>query len=132
MFASATVTTPGKFTVKFEIHRTSILTGGNTILYSFKQHGVGAGSAFTTVQRGTGHLTLISANFIYWIEARSTVTISALFADPWRSRSTKVRDRIPARVCFYTEWAPVFFKSAGAPFLVCLLVWVFLKLFALK
>jgi hypothetical protein len=53
--------------VKFEIHRTNILSGGNDIIYSFNSNGVGAGSTFTTVSASPA-IDFDFSTYVYWIE----------------------------------------------------------------
>ena len=66
--------------VKFEIHRTSILAGGNDIIYSFNSNGLGAGSAFTTVSAAPS-IDFDFSNYIYWIEGTVFRDQAAQFAD---------------------------------------------------
>jgi subtilisin-like proprotein convertase family protein len=53
--------------VKFEIHRTHILNGGNDIIYTFNSNGLGAGSAFTSASTAP-NIDFDFSNYIYWIE----------------------------------------------------------------
>jgi len=66
--------------VKFEIHRTNILSGGNDIIYSFNSNGLGAGSAFTSASTAPA-IDFDFSNYIYWIEGTVYRNNSALFAD---------------------------------------------------
>jgi len=53
--------------VRFEIHRTHILNGGNDIIYSFNSNGLGAGMAFTTTSSAPS-IDFDFSNYIHWIE----------------------------------------------------------------
>ena len=66
--------------VKFEIHRTHILTGGNDIIYSFNSNGLGAGSSFTTVS-ALPSIDFDFSNYIYWIEGTVFRDQATQFAD---------------------------------------------------
>jgi len=66
--------------VKFEIHRTNILTGGNDIIYSFNSNGLGAGSAFTTVS-SMPSIDFDFSNYIYWVEGTIFRDQTIQFAD---------------------------------------------------
>ncbi len=66
--------------VKFEIHRTHILNGGNDIIYAFNSNGLGAGSAFTTVSAAPS-IDFDFSNYIYWIEGTVFRDQAAQFAD---------------------------------------------------
>jgi hypothetical protein len=66
--------------VKFEIHRTNIVLGGNDIIYSFNSNGLGAGSGFTTVS-ASPNIDFDFRNFIYWIEGTVFRDDAAQFAD---------------------------------------------------
>jgi hypothetical protein len=66
--------------VKFEIHRTSILGGGNDIIFTFNSNGLGAGSAFTTASLAPS-IDFDFSNYIYWIEATVYRNNAAQFAD---------------------------------------------------
>src|SRR6266487_309722 len=56
----------GKLT--FEIHSTTLATGGNTTEFSFDSNGIGAGLSFTTATF-TPAIDFDFANKVYWIEA---------------------------------------------------------------
>jgi hypothetical protein len=66
--------------VKFEIHRTHILNGGNDIIYSFNSNGLGAGNAFTTVSAAP-NIDFDFSNYVYWIEGIIYRDQAAQFAD---------------------------------------------------
>jgi subtilisin-like proprotein convertase family protein len=66
--------------VKFEIHRTHILSGGNDIIYSFNSNGLGAGNAFTTVS-ALPNIDFDFSNYIYWIEGIIKRDQAGQFAD---------------------------------------------------
>lgn len=66
--------------VKFEIHRTNILAGGNDIIFTFNSNGLGAGSAFTTASMAP-NIDFDFSNYIYWIEATIYRNDPGLFAD---------------------------------------------------
>ena len=66
--------------VKFEIHRTHILNGGNDIIYSFNSNGLGAGSVFTSVS-AMPSIDFDFSNYIYWIEATVFRDQTTQFAD---------------------------------------------------
>jgi hypothetical protein len=54
--------------VKFDIHRTNILTGGNVVIFTFDSNGTSTGSAFGTLMIAPS-IDFDFANNIYWIEA---------------------------------------------------------------
>lgn len=54
--------------VFFEIRRTNITSGGNTVIYTFNSNGRGAGATFTTASDSPS-MDFDFANNIYWIEA---------------------------------------------------------------
>jgi hypothetical protein len=66
--------------VQFQIHRSSILNGGNDILYTFNSNGLGAGPSFTTAT-ATPAIDFDFSNYIYWIEATIFRNSSSQFAD---------------------------------------------------
>ncbi|MCU1263814.1 MAG: hypothetical protein JWM21_132 [Acidobacteria bacterium] len=66
--------------VKFEIHRTSVLNGGNDIIYSFNSNGVGAGNAFTTVSAAPS-IDFDFSNYVYWVEGTIFRDQTTQFAD---------------------------------------------------
>jgi hypothetical protein len=67
--------------VKFEIHRTSILSGGgNDTIYSFNSNGLGAGSSFTSASTAP-NIDFDFSNYIYWIGAGVFRDQAAQFAD---------------------------------------------------
>ncbi|MCU1266309.1 MAG: Peptidase domain protein [Acidobacteria bacterium] len=66
--------------VKFEIHRTNILTGGNDIIYAFNSNGVGAGSSFTSLSAAPS-IDFDFSNYVYWIEGTIFRDQAAQFAD---------------------------------------------------
>jgi hypothetical protein len=66
--------------VKFEIHRSNILSGGNDIIYSFNSNGLGAGSAFTSASAAPA-IDFDFSTYIYWIEANIFRSSAAQFAD---------------------------------------------------
>jgi hypothetical protein len=66
--------------VKFEVHRTNILSGGNDIIYSFNSNGLGAGSAFTSISAAP-NIDFDFSTYIYWIEATIFRDQAAQFAD---------------------------------------------------
>jgi hypothetical protein len=53
--------------VKFEIHRSNIVTGGNDVIFSFNSNGLGAGNAFTTASIAP-NIDFDFGNYVYWIE----------------------------------------------------------------
>jgi hypothetical protein len=67
--------------VKFEIHRTNITTGGNSIIYTFSSDGLPGGSAFHTFSTAQPGLDFDFANNIYWIEATIFRSDPSQFAD---------------------------------------------------
>jgi hypothetical protein len=66
--------------VKFEIHRTNILTGGNDTIFNFNSNGIGTGNAFTSASFAP-NIDFDFANFIYWIEGTVFRDQAAQFAD---------------------------------------------------
>src|SRR6185295_11772045 len=66
--------------VKFEIHRTHILNGGNDIIYTFNSNGLGAGASFTSASTAP-NIDFDFSNYIYWIEATIFRSNPAAFAD---------------------------------------------------
>lgn len=66
--------------VKFEIHRTSILNGGNDIIYTFNSNGLGTGSAFTSISSAP-NIDFDFSNYIYWIEGTVFRSVATQFAD---------------------------------------------------
>lgn len=54
--------------VKFEVHRTHILSGGNDVIYTFSSDGQGAGNVFTSIAQ-TSAIDFDFSQYIYWIEA---------------------------------------------------------------
>lgn len=64
----------------FEIHRSSILGGGNDVIYSFNSNGLGAGNAFTTVSAAP-NIDFDFSTYIYWIEATLLRNSAAEFVD---------------------------------------------------
>ena len=66
--------------VKFEIHRTSILAGGNDIIFNFNSNGLGAGSSFTSASVAPS-IDFDFTNYIYWIEATVYRDQATQFAD---------------------------------------------------
>ncbi len=66
--------------VKFEIHRTNVVSGGNVILFTFNSNGIGTGNAFTTASFSPNIDFDFSTNF-YWIEATVFRDNAAQFAD---------------------------------------------------
>ncbi|HEV7473039.1 MAG TPA: carboxypeptidase regulatory-like domain-containing protein [Pyrinomonadaceae bacterium] len=66
--------------VKFEIHRTNILSGGNDVIYSFNSNGLGAGSAFTSASVAP-NIDFDFSTYIYWIEATIFRDQATQFAD---------------------------------------------------
>lgn len=66
--------------VKFEIHRTNIVAGGNDIIFTFNSNGLGAGSAFTTASLAP-NIDFNFGNYIYWIEGTIFRDQAGQFAD---------------------------------------------------
>jgi hypothetical protein len=66
--------------VKFDIHRTNIVTGGNDIIFSFNSNGLGAGIAFTTASIAP-NIDFDFSNYIYWIEGSVFRDDAGQFAD---------------------------------------------------
>jgi subtilisin-like proprotein convertase family protein len=66
--------------VKFDVHRTSILAGGNDTIFSFNSNGLGAGSNFTSASLSP-NIDFDFSNYIYWIEATVFRDQAAQFAD---------------------------------------------------
>ena len=53
--------------MKFEIHRTHILNGGNDTIFSFNSNGLGAGGSFTSASVAPA-IDFDFSNYVYWIE----------------------------------------------------------------
>jgi HYR domain len=70
----------GHARVKFEVHRTNILSGGNDVIYTFSSDGVGAGNTFTSVSQSPT-IDFDFSNYIYWIEATLFRDQAGQFAD---------------------------------------------------
>ena len=66
--------------VKFEIHRSNVLLGGNDIIFTFNSNGLGAGNAFTTASIAP-NVDFDFRNYIYWIEGTVFRDDAAQFAD---------------------------------------------------
>jgi hypothetical protein len=66
--------------VKFDIHRTNILAGGNDIVFAFNTNGLGSGLLFTTYTF-TPNIDFDFNNYIYWIEATISRDDASQFAD---------------------------------------------------
>ena len=66
--------------VKFEIHRSNIVSGGNDIIFSFNSDGLGAGNAFTTASLAP-NIDFDFSNYVYWIEGTIFRDDAAQFAD---------------------------------------------------
>jgi hypothetical protein len=66
--------------VKFEIHRTNIVTGGNDTIFTFNSNGIGAGGSFTTASLAPA-IDFDFSNYVYWIEATVFRDNAAQFAD---------------------------------------------------
>jgi subtilisin-like proprotein convertase family protein len=66
--------------VKFEIHRTNIVSGGNDIIFNFNSNGLGAGGSFTSASIAP-NIDFDFSNYIYWIEATIFRDNAAQFAD---------------------------------------------------
>jgi hypothetical protein len=66
--------------VTYDIHRTNVNTGGNTIIYSFSSNGRSLGSSFTTAT-DLPAIGFDFANNVYWIEAAIFRSDPAQFAD---------------------------------------------------
>ena len=66
--------------VKFEIHRTNIATGGNSIIYTFTSDGSPGSFNFQSASQSP-NIDFDFANNIYWIEATLFRDDPALFAD---------------------------------------------------
>lgn len=66
--------------VKFEIHRTNILSGGNNIIYSFNSNGLGAGGSFTSASTAPS-IDFDFSTYIYWIEGTIFRDQTTQFAD---------------------------------------------------
>ncbi|HEV7397904.1 MAG TPA: HYR domain-containing protein [Pyrinomonadaceae bacterium] len=64
----------------FEIHRSSLLAGGNDVIYTFNSNGLGAGSAFTTASTAP-NIDFDFSTYIYWIEATLYRNSGAQFVD---------------------------------------------------
>jgi hypothetical protein len=66
--------------VKFEIHRTSILNGGNDVLFTFNSNGLGSGNSFTSASLAP-NIDFDFSNYVYWIEATVFRDQASQFAD---------------------------------------------------
>jgi hypothetical protein len=66
--------------VKFEIHRTSVLNGGNDVVFNFDSNGVGAGNVFTSASLSPS-IDFDFSNYVYWIEATIFRDQTGQFAD---------------------------------------------------
>ncbi|MCU1263813.1 MAG: hypothetical protein JWM21_131 [Acidobacteria bacterium] len=66
--------------VKFEIHRTSVLTGGNDITFTFNSDGLSAGNVFTSASLAP-NIDFDFSNYVYWIEATVFRDQTGQFAD---------------------------------------------------
>ena len=66
--------------VKFEIRRTSILSGGNDTIFNFNSNMLGAGNLFTTASL-MPNIDFDFSNYVYWIEATVFRDQAAQFAD---------------------------------------------------
>jgi hypothetical protein len=66
--------------VAFEIHRTSVSAGGDTILFTFNSDGIGAANAFTTASF-TPNIDFDFSQYAYWIEATVFRDNAAQFAN---------------------------------------------------
>jgi len=66
--------------VKFEVHRTSILAGGNDIIYTFSSDGLGAGNVFTSAVQSP-LIDFDFSNYVYWVEATLFRDQASQFAD---------------------------------------------------
>jgi hypothetical protein len=66
--------------VKFEIHRSNVVSGGNDIIFSFNSNGLGAGNAFTTASIAP-NIDFDFGNYIYWIEGTIFRDDAGQFAD---------------------------------------------------
>ena len=103
--------------VKFEIHRTSILNGGNDILFTFNSNGLGAGNVFTSASLAP-NIDFDFSNYIYWVEATVFRDQAGQFADLGAVGSSKTAAH-PVRSCLNgVPPARAFFASALA-----LLLW---------
>jgi len=66
--------------VSFTIHRTHILNGGDTTIFSFNSNGLGAGNAFTTASLAPS-IDFDFTQYVYWIEAVVFRDQATQFAD---------------------------------------------------
>jgi hypothetical protein len=66
--------------VSFDIHATSILSGGNIVVYHFDSNGKASGASFVTFCETVGLDFDFSQN-VYWIEANIFRSDAAQFAD---------------------------------------------------
>jgi subtilisin-like proprotein convertase family protein len=66
--------------VKFDIHRTNVVSGGNDIVFSFNSNGLGAGGSFTTASLSP-NIDFDFSHYVYWIEATVFRDNAAQFAD---------------------------------------------------
>src|SRR5262249_35462504 len=66
--------------VKFDIHRTNILTGGNDVIFSFNSNGFPASPSFQAASFTPG-IDFDFRNYIYWIEATVFRDDPAQFAE---------------------------------------------------
>ncbi len=66
--------------VKFDIHRTSILNGGNDTIFSFSSDGLGSGNSYTSAGFSPS-LDFDFSNYVYWIEASIFRDQAGQFAD---------------------------------------------------
>ena len=58
--------------VAFDIRRSNVLSGGNTVVYSFDSNGKGNGLSFTTFNDSAAALDFDFSTNVYWIEATLT------------------------------------------------------------
>lgn len=66
--------------VKFEIHRTHVLNGGNDNIFSFNSNGLGAGAGFTSASLAP-NIDFDFSNYVYWIEGTIFRDQTTQFAD---------------------------------------------------
>lgn len=66
--------------VKFEIHRTSVLNGGNDTVFSFNSDGLGTGNTFTSASLAP-NIDFDFSSYVYWIEATVFRDQAGQFAD---------------------------------------------------
>jgi hypothetical protein len=81
--------------VRFDIHTSSVWTGGNTVIFSFSSHGNGNNNAFTSVAFRPA-IDFDFAHNIYWIEATIFKSVPSAFADLgsiqiWEANGTACR-----------------------------------------